>query len=183
MTFWQAIPRWLPKPTITNNSSTDRQLLMIVCAYDANHTLKGVKVLEATVAAHTQNNEFSKTLGIGRTTCKRRLCRDASLGWDGGSRSAGSHDDSFIKQRTGKNKLTAERTIVMQCGFYETEITPPLGTMIPGYFTKRVNQGVKQKLYAKAAVLENEGQDGCRLGCRCSNGTGRNAGLCQKTGS
>lgn len=46
----------------------------------------------------------------------------------------------------------------MQCGFYETEITPPLGTMIPGYFTKRVNQGVKQKLYAKAAVLENEGK-------------------------
>lgn len=52
------------KTTITNNSSTDRQLLMIVCAYDANHTLKGVKVLEATVAAHTQNNGFSKTLEL-----------------------------------------------------------------------------------------------------------------------
>ena len=46
----------------------------------------------------------------------------------------------------------------MRCGFYEAEITPPLGTMIPGYFTKRVNQGVKQKLFAKAAVLEEDGK-------------------------
>ena len=46
----------------------------------------------------------------------------------------------------------------MKCGFYETEITPPLGTTMYGYFTKRVNSGVKQRLYAKACVLENEGE-------------------------
>lgn len=45
----------------------------------------------------------------------------------------------------------------MRCGFYETEITPPLGTTIFGYPTKRVNSGVKLKLYAKACVLENDG--------------------------
>ena len=45
----------------------------------------------------------------------------------------------------------------MKCGFFESEITPPLGTTMYGYFTKRVNSGVKQKLYAKACVLENEG--------------------------
>ena len=46
----------------------------------------------------------------------------------------------------------------MKCGFYETEITPPLGTTIFGYPTKRVNSGVKLKLYAKACVMENNGK-------------------------
>lgn len=46
----------------------------------------------------------------------------------------------------------------MRCGFYETEITPPLGTTIFGYPRKRVNSGVKLKLYAKAAVLESKGK-------------------------
>ena len=43
----------------------------------------------------------------------------------------------------------------MRCGFYETEITPPLGTTIYGYFSGRVNEGVLTKLYAKAAVFES----------------------------
>lgn len=43
----------------------------------------------------------------------------------------------------------------MRCGFYEKDITPPLGTTIFGYFTKRVNEGVKSKLYAKAAVIDD----------------------------
>ena len=45
----------------------------------------------------------------------------------------------------------------MKCGFYETEITPPLGTTIYGYFTRRINSGIKTKLYAKACVLEQDG--------------------------
>lgn len=45
----------------------------------------------------------------------------------------------------------------MKCGFYESDITPPLGTTIFGYFDKRKAVGVKQKLYAKAAVFENDG--------------------------
>ena len=46
----------------------------------------------------------------------------------------------------------------MKCGFYETEITPPLGSTIYGYFFGRVNKGVNSKLYAKACVIENEGK-------------------------
>ena len=44
----------------------------------------------------------------------------------------------------------------MRCGFYETEITPPLGTTIFGYYGRRVNVGVKHKLFAKACVLEQD---------------------------
>ena len=46
----------------------------------------------------------------------------------------------------------------MKCGFYETEITPPLGTTIFGYFAARANEGVLTKLYAKAAVFESNGK-------------------------
>ena len=45
----------------------------------------------------------------------------------------------------------------MQVGFYEREITPPLGCRIPGYFETRISAGVKQKLYAKACVVEQDG--------------------------
>lgn len=45
----------------------------------------------------------------------------------------------------------------MQVGFYEREITPPLGCKIPGYFETRIASGVKQKLYAKACVVEQDG--------------------------
>lgn len=47
---------------------------------------------------------------------------------------------------------------MFKAGFYEKEITPPLGTTIFGYFARRVNTGVKDKLYAKAAVFENNGE-------------------------
>lgn len=52
----------------------------------------------------------------------------------------------------------------MRCGFYEVEITPPLGTTIFGYFQARVNEGVITKLYAKAAVLESGGKHIAFLG-------------------
>ncbi|MBQ6830353.1 MAG: hypothetical protein IJO59_04430 [Clostridia bacterium] len=45
----------------------------------------------------------------------------------------------------------------MKVGFYEAEITPPLGLPIPGYFFERIACGVKQNLFAKAVVIENEG--------------------------
>ena len=45
----------------------------------------------------------------------------------------------------------------MKCGFYETEITPHLGSMMPGYHDGRAGKGVKLRLYAKAAVMENNG--------------------------
>ena len=62
------------RAVITNNSSSDKPLLMIACAYDANHTLKGVAILaeaEATgepetlgvlIGKQTQDNMFSVTL-------------------------------------------------------------------------------------------------------------------------
>lgn len=46
----------------------------------------------------------------------------------------------------------------MRCGFYETEITPPLGTTIFGHCERRVNVGVRDKLYSKACVLEHNGK-------------------------
>lgn len=44
----------------------------------------------------------------------------------------------------------------MRCGFYEKEITPPLGQSLPGYFCPRPAMDVWDKLYAKAAVFEGE---------------------------
>lgn len=45
----------------------------------------------------------------------------------------------------------------MKCGFYESDITPPLGVTMYGYAVGRVASGVRSKLYAKAAVIENNG--------------------------
>ena len=42
----------------------------------------------------------------------------------------------------------------MRAAFYEKEITPPLGSQIPGGFVKRVATGVLDRLYVKAAVFE-----------------------------
>jgi len=39
---------------------------------------------------------------------------------------------------------------MLKAGFYEKELTPPLGCDIPGYYTKRVADGVVDKLYCKA---------------------------------
>ncbi len=43
----------------------------------------------------------------------------------------------------------------MKCAFYEKEITPPLGSDIPGYYCNRPSTGVKDRIYAKAAVFTN----------------------------
>ena len=45
---------------------------------------------------------------------------------------------------------------MFQCGFYEKEITPPLGCFLPGYFSLRVGGDVKDRLYARAMVIKNE---------------------------
>jgi hypothetical protein len=42
---------------------------------------------------------------------------------------------------------------MLQIGFGSTDITPPLGAEIPGGFTKLVNRGVKDRLYAVACVV------------------------------
>ena len=41
----------------------------------------------------------------------------------------------------------------MRAGFYETEITPPLGCDIPGYYINRFTQDVKDELYVRAVVF------------------------------
>lgn len=50
------------KSIITNNSSNEEKLLILVCAYDKNHTLIGIKVLSDKIEAKAQNKEFSLTL-------------------------------------------------------------------------------------------------------------------------
>ena len=44
---------------------------------------------------------------------------------------------------------------MFKCGFYEKEITPPLGCFLPGYFNLRQGSNVKDRLYARAAVIDN----------------------------
>ena len=44
---------------------------------------------------------------------------------------------------------------MIRCGFYEKEITPPLGTTMPGYYAVRVSTGVLDKLYVKALVTDD----------------------------
>ncbi|MCD9023855.1 neutral/alkaline non-lysosomal ceramidase N-terminal domain-containing protein [Cohnella silvisoli] len=42
----------------------------------------------------------------------------------------------------------------MKCGMSEIDITPPLGSAIPGYFYDRKATGIKDRLYAKALVVQ-----------------------------
>ncbi len=44
-----------------------------------------------------------------------------------------------------------------KCGFFETDITPPLGSIIPGGFAARYLTGVQERLYARAFCIEDEG--------------------------
>lgn len=44
---------------------------------------------------------------------------------------------------------------MLKCGMYEVDMTPPLGLCIPGYFDERRAMGIKEGLYAKAAVFED----------------------------
>lgn len=43
---------------------------------------------------------------------------------------------------------------MFQFGFYEKEITPPLGSGIPGYFNIRRSSDVLDRLYARAVVIK-----------------------------
>ncbi len=45
---------------------------------------------------------------------------------------------------------------MLKAGFYEREITPPLGHDIPGYFCHRFADGVESRLYAKAIALNKD---------------------------
>ncbi|MBE5868395.1 MAG: hypothetical protein E7293_05465 [Lachnospiraceae bacterium] len=46
---------------------------------------------------------------------------------------------------------------MVKCGFYEADITPPLGCNMSGYFKRRISTGVLEKLYAKAFAVEADG--------------------------
>lgn len=45
-----------------------------------------------------------------------------------------------------------------RCGFYERDITPPLGGNIPGYGMRRPATGAKTPLYSKAIAIEENGK-------------------------
>lgn len=62
---------------------------------------------------------------------------------------------------------------MFRAAFYEKEITPPLGCFIPGYFNLRQGSEVADRLYARAAVLQNQTDtvamisvDGCIMDAR-----------------
>lgn len=46
----------------------------------------------------------------------------------------------------------------IKCGFYESDITPPLGLTIPGYPDKRIATGVMRKLFSRAVAFEQGGR-------------------------
>ncbi len=46
----------------------------------------------------------------------------------------------------------------MKAAFYECDITPPLGEYLIGYYRPRYAEDVDSRLYAKAVVIENEGE-------------------------
>lgn len=46
----------------------------------------------------------------------------------------------------------------MRVGLYECDITPPLGCFMWGQYAKNIAYDVFERLYAKAAVIENEGK-------------------------
>lgn len=45
-----------------------------------------------------------------------------------------------------------------KCGFFERDITPPLGGNIPGYGMRRPATGIKTPLYSKAVAIEEGGK-------------------------
>ena len=47
----------------------------------------------------------------------------------------------------------------MYFGFYEKEITPPLGGDIPGCYAHRLSEGVKDRLFVKAFVFADNAED------------------------
>ncbi|MEF3304408.1 neutral/alkaline non-lysosomal ceramidase N-terminal domain-containing protein [Paenibacillus sp. GYB003] len=46
---------------------------------------------------------------------------------------------------------------MLLCGVSELDITPPIGSTIPGYFHDRKSTGIIDRLYAKALVVEQDG--------------------------
>lgn len=50
---------------------------------------------------------------------------------------------------------------MLQCGLFEHDITPPLGSEIPGKFFVRNSDGILDRLYAHAAFLSDENGNAC----------------------
>jgi hypothetical protein len=44
---------------------------------------------------------------------------------------------------------------MLQCGMAELDITPPLGSSMPGYTAERKSEGIRDPLFAKALVVES----------------------------
>ncbi len=47
---------------------------------------------------------------------------------------------------------------MLKVAFYEKEITPPLGCMIPGYFEVRLGSDVRDRLYVRAVVIQSDSE-------------------------
>lgn len=44
---------------------------------------------------------------------------------------------------------------MFKAAFYEIEVTPPLGSFVPGHYAKIFTKGVKDRLYVKSLVIDN----------------------------
>lgn len=56
---------------------------------------------------------------------------------------------------------------MIQCGVSELNITPPLGSSIPGYFEDRTSTGIKDELFAKSLIIESAGKTLAILAIDC----------------
>lgn len=45
----------------------------------------------------------------------------------------------------------------MRAAFYECDVTPPIGGYLWGYYSRRISEDVSERLYAKAVIIEDEG--------------------------
>lgn len=50
---------------------------------------------------------------------------------------------------------------MLQCGLFEHDITPALGSEIPGKFFVRKSDGILDRLYAHAAFIKNDDHEAC----------------------
>ncbi len=55
--------------------------------------------------------------------------------------------------------------LVCRAGCAQTVITPPLGVSMAGYFHNRIAQSIRDDLYAKAMVIENDGRRIALVSC------------------
>ena len=70
----------------------------------------------------------------------------------------------FLEELTGQ-KTSSARVAQLTAGVAVTDITPPIGYRMSGYFSERLSTGTSNPLYAKAIVLRQGGTSAAMVFC------------------